>query len=135
MNLKKIFYLILLIAAIGSGIGYYMYNKPVQSLENNKAEYQISAVELLGAFETSEAEANDKFLDRIISVNGLIDKINVNEHNYQNIYLQTHSPLSQVICEMEKGRNIKLKVGDKVTIKGKCTGFLMDVIMVQCINQ
>ena len=40
--------------------------------------------------------------------------------------------MSGVICEMEDGQEISsLKTGEKITIKGKCTGFLSDVVLVQ----
>ena len=86
--------------------------------------------ELLEAFEGDEYLANKKYLDKIIEVKGNISKI----EDHKSIYIDTENPLSSIIFEMEEGQDItSLKVGDVITIKGLCTGYLMDVVMVRSI--
>ena len=52
------------------------------------------------------------------------------------VILNDGSSISSVICQFEKENvwEVKdLKEGDNITIKGICTGYLMDVVMVRCV--
>ena len=127
---KNIFIVLALIAVIGVGYGYYLFNKPVSSLADVKPEYSIEASSLIVQFEDNEEKANEMYLDKIIETSGQVLKIVDNK----NIYLDTGNPISSVICEMGDNQDIsKLKVGDQVKIKGLCTGYLMDVVLVRSI--
>jgi hypothetical protein len=44
--------------------------------------------------------------------------------------------MGSVSCQLEKGedsRAEKLNTGQAVTVKGKCTGFTLDVVLTQCL--
>ena len=130
---KKLFLLALIIIALAGSYSFYMYNKPVSSLEKMKTDHFISASELLEQYEDSEEKANEVFLDKVIEVKGIINKIEENEGQY-SIYLETENMMSAIICEMDKKiTSINLIVGEKVTLKGLCTGYLMDVVLVRSL--
>ena len=129
--MRKVILFILVLGVIGAGIGYYMYNKPVASLEHKKADVEISALQLMHHYEADEKLSNDNYLGKLLQVNGKVADITL-EEGKAKIQLETESPISFVICELEEGTETgALKAGDEVTIKGLCTGYLSDVILTQ----
>jgi hypothetical protein len=133
MNIKKILLGALVLALLGGIYGYYQYNRGVESLENKKADIAMTGADLLKAFETNEAEANKSYLDKVIEIKGKVVKFEKSSEK-NSLYLETGNEMSSVICEMENSqKNDNIKEGDVVSIKGKCTGYLMDVVLVQCV--
>ena len=129
--MKKILIALIVLALIGAAFGYYLYNKPVESLEHKKADVAISADQLLKEYESDEKAANDKYLGKIVEVSGKVIDI-TNEEGKKKVNLETSNPISAIICELEgSGDTGNLKAGDDVKMKGKCTGYLSDVILVQ----
>ena len=129
--MKKILLLILALGIIGAGIGYYMYNKPVASLEKKKADAEVTADQLITAYETDEQAADSLYLGKVVQVKGKVSHV-AQEDGTTKIQLETSNPISLIICEMEESNTItEVKSGDEVTIKGMCSGYLSDVILVQ----
>jgi len=129
--MRKIILFLLLLGIIGATVGYYMYNKPVASLENKKPEVEASAAALISAYETDENAANEMYLGKLVQVSGKIAAITL-EEGIHKIQLETPNPMSLIICELETGMEAgDLKAGDDVMIKGLCSGYLSDVILVQ----
>ncbi|MDQ3016048.1 MAG: OB-fold putative lipoprotein [Bacteroidota bacterium] len=129
--MKKLIIPILVLFVFGAGIGYYMYNKPVASLESKKADVIVSADQILADYESDEKSANDKYLGKVVQVNGKVATV-TSEEGKHKIQLETSNPIALVICEVEDGKDPgQLKAGDMASIKGMCTGYLSDVILVQ----
>ncbi len=128
---KKILFAVIILAVLGGAYGYYEYNRPVAGTEKKKADVEISASDLLAAFEADEAAANSQYSGKVIQVNGIIGSMESKESG-NKISIQTDNPMSGVICEMEDGQDISsLNTGETVTVKGVCTGFLSDVVLVR----
>ncbi|MDG1038827.1 MAG: hypothetical protein P8O89_07785, partial [Polaribacter sp.] len=78
--------------------------------------------------------ANKLYLEKIIKINGTISELNI-EKERGIITLKTRDNFGSVLCHLSEGGMKKmksLKVGQTITLKGICTGFLMDVILVKC---
>ncbi len=111
----------------------FLYNKPVQSIRNLKPQVELDADELLEAFESDETAANAKYLDKVLLVHGTIDKIEETDGRV-NIFLKTQNPLSSITCELEKTDLLaNYKSGDPISVKGLCSGYLMDVVLIKSI--
>lgn len=134
--MRKVLLFILMLGIIGAGVGYYMYNKPVASLEKKKPEVEVTASQLLADYETDETKANEMYLGKLVQVSGKVASI-TDEAGVVKILLEISNPLSSITCELETGMEIgPLKPGDDVIIKGSCTGYqslgdMGDVILVQ----
>lgn len=129
--MKKIIITIFILGALGAGIGYYLYNKPVASLEHKKPDITVSAAKLITDYEADEKTANDTYLGKVVQVNGKIANITSDEGKMK-IHLETENPISLVIAEMEdSSKTGSLKTGDEIMLKGLCSGYLSDVILVQ----
>lgn len=122
---------LLLLGMLAAGIGFYIYNKPVASLENKKPDIEVTASRLISDYESDEKTANGTYLGKIVQVSGKVAAIGV-EEGKTKIQLETENPISMIICELEDGSNAgTVKVGDEIKIKGLCSGYLSDVILVQ----
>lgn len=130
--MRKVILILLVLGVIGAGIGYYMYNKPVASLEKKKADVEVTSDEIITAYETDENAANGIYNGKVVQVTGKVADM-TDEAGTRKIQLETSNPIAMIICEMETGTETgDVKAGDMVSIKGLCTGYLSDVILVQC---
>ncbi|HRI26477.1 MAG TPA: hypothetical protein PK239_01340 [Chitinophagales bacterium] len=129
---QKILAAILLVAVIGAYVGYTMYNKPVAATADKKTDLQIEAPTLFAEFEQNEEAANAKYNDKTIEVKGILKAV---EQEGDKITLQLQAgEMGGISCEMQdKSGADALKPGDTVTVKGVCTGMLMDVVLVRCV--
>jgi DNA/RNA endonuclease YhcR with UshA esterase domain len=139
MKIKKIIILVLIFGIIGAVVAYKMYNKEHVNVAKTKSDISLSADEILNDFSSDESIANTKYLEKIIEVKGDISEIKI-EKEKGIITLKTNDDFGSVLCHLSKESTQKinsLKVGQEIYLKGICTGFLMDVILVKCeiINQ
>ena len=81
--MKKVLLVLLALSALGAGIGFYMFNKPLTSTQSMKTDHKIQSNALLTAFEENEVEANAKYLDKVIEMTGEIDKVEKLERGEQ----------------------------------------------------
>jgi hypothetical protein len=132
----KISLLVILVAiSVAAIYGYSEYNRGMLDTHQLKPIFKINAQELLKQFETNESGATSRYTDKTISVGGIVSYTNVTDTS-ASIYLNDASSVASVICVFQKDsykESNKLKTGDSVTIKGICSGYLMDVIMVRCV--
>ena len=134
---KRIVLITLLIILFSAGIYIYKeYNRKPARLNNLPAVVNINADTLISQFALNEAEANKKYLGKVISVKGLINKIDNQQDTLLTILLGDSLLSSSVSCLMDSSY-IKLKKvftpGVQIIIKGICTGYLMDVELNRCV--
>ena len=134
--MKKILFSLGILGLIGLAIGLYVYNKPHKNIEKSAADFKIEANQLLTEFEANESEANKKYLDKLIEVTGTVREMSSDEEGI-SVILESENPLSGVICQLDNlttHKKTSFQTGEKVTFKGLCTGMLMDVILVRCVQ-
>lgn len=136
-NLKRshriALWLVFLLAVGGILAALYMYNMQDKDLQKVNPDFTMTASELQNAFETDEATAGTKYINRIIEVSGEVASINPGENQMVIITLKTDNPFSGVSCTLQAdSRPPELSAGDQVLLRGQCSGFLMDVIMNNC---
>ncbi len=135
MNKKKIIIGILTIGIIVAFIGYKMYNKPHVNVAETASDISLIANDILNDFTSDEDLANTKYLEKIIEVKGVISELKI-EEGKGIITLKTEDDFGSVLCHLSPEETNKidtLKVGQTILLKGICTGFLMDVILVKCV--
>jgi hypothetical protein len=123
----KIILLCLLTAVlIGGGYVFYLWNMPHIDVQGQKADYSISARQLVNEYLTNEKSANEKYLgengeSKIIIINGTISKIGTDMNNQKVILLKEDTAKAGVNCTFMASTNNNasaLKIGDKAKIKG-----------------
>ncbi|MFC5269743.1 OB-fold protein [Adhaeribacter terreus] len=129
-------YLIAFVLLLAVLVSYYLYNKPTRNLTNETADLSLPAPELYRQFAENEAHANQQYLDKVIQVKGVLQNVSRGNDGSLNLTLDAGNPMGGVTCEIP-GSNIpeglNLKTGREMTVKGQCTGFLMDVVLVKCV--
>jgi hypothetical protein len=111
----------------------YMYNLKSTDMAKAKPDFVITASLLEKAFEDNEIAASAMYIDKILEVSGKISSVKSASNNNVNISLVTESDISGVICTFPAIADpSKFNAGDEITLRGKCSGFLLDVQMNNC---
>jgi hypothetical protein len=87
----------------------------------------LPADSLGAAFAKDEESANAKFVKDSVAleIQGVVDTSYVNEGNESVIQLATSTTDYAIKCYFLAGEAVKVNKGEKVVIKGFCTGYLM----------
>ncbi len=113
-------------------IALSLYFKKHSDLSSAKPDYVITATALQSEFEENENAASEKYINKILEVTGTISSVTQADSSNINISLKTGSDISSVICTFASTDMSKFKTGDEVTIRGECSGVLMDVLLNNC---
>lgn len=125
---KKILWLLLgPVFAFGSYmfIKNYLEKETFGSTKKSKAEYTVSAAELINEFTTSNDSANAKYRDKMIIVNGRVSEIESTADTTMNIkFIDTTSGSYAIFAfqQQDLAEAKKINVGDSISIKGECSG-------------
>jgi len=128
---KSIVIIVLILGLSAIWFIYRMYNKPHRD-PLSETSIQISASDLYLNYESNETEANELYLDKVVEIKGRIAEITTNQELVPIVVLETDNPIFGVRCTMENPM-VNAQVGDTVTIKGICTGYLSDVIITKSV--
>jgi hypothetical protein len=110
----------------------YEYKKPHTDAGNKTTDVQTDAVTLYNDFAKNETSANAKYLDKIIEVTGTVDDIQ-KANGALVVMLSANQMMGGISCKMFDSTNASFKKGDRIIIKGKCSGLLSDVNLVDCV--
>lgn len=127
--------ILLVLLGLAGGYGWYLYNKPHTGVGGVNATAKLDADTLFGAFQTNETRANGLYLGKVLEVRG---KLVSSSQTPGAISLQLDggSPSGGISCSLAPGQKPEMAKTDRpayVTVKGRCTGYLMDVNLVDCI--
>ena len=111
----------------------YTFHKPARTAASEEAVYSVSVKDLTEEFEADENAANAKYLNKVIKVYGTVVNVSESESDI-SVNLKEIDSNAGVTCSFEKKSidKSKVKPGQKVFIKGICSGFLMDVVLNKC---
>ncbi len=117
--MKKVLIALAVLLVAGAAVGFYLWNKPHENMERAKADMTLQAAQLFAEYNTDQAAADAKYLDKTVAVQGVVKEVNKDEGSVK-ILLETGSDFN-VLCTL-------------VTFKGKCTGFNLDVQLERCVE-
>ncbi len=130
--IKKILGGMLVVLILGIGAVYFVFNKPHQSVD--RPDFLVSAAELITAFEEDERQANDKYLGKVVEVHGTVTEV-IEKQNSFVLLLGDTTNVSRVSCTLDGEQDSMaygLRAGDALTLRGICSGSLLDVVLVDC---
>jgi hypothetical protein len=131
--IKILLGVVMFISLAGILAALYMYNLKHTDMAKAKPDFVITATALLKEFEDNEAAASAKYINKIVEITGTVATVKPAENNIVNISLVTESDLSSVICTFAAISDpSSVKAGDVITLRGECSGFLMDVLLNNC---
>jgi hypothetical protein len=130
---KVALFVVCFIGLSGILAALYMYNLKHTDMAKAKPDFVVTATLLQKAFEDNETTASTKYINKIVEVTGVISSAKLGEKNILSITLVTGSDLSSVICTFPAIDDpSKFHPGDSITLRGECSGFLMDVLLNNC---
>ncbi|OQP64007.1 hypothetical protein A3860_21540 [Niastella vici] len=131
---KKIITGVIVLALAAAGYGWFLYQKPPPDIRKEKGGIEITAIELLKAFQQDEMAGNAKYVDKVLIVSGIVNGIQTDSSGQATVTLRTNDLLAAVTCSFyqdDEGVK-KIKTGAPVRIKGICTGMLSDIVLNKC---
>ncbi|PQB07423.1 hypothetical protein BST83_09810 [Polaribacter filamentus] len=134
MKAKKIILFLSILIFLGGFIAYKMYNKPHVNVGETSSDVTLEAAKIVDDFSSDETLANTTYLDKIVQVLGIINSIKA--ENETVIVALAGNGFGDVLCYLSEESKTKvntLKEGQQVALKGICTGFLLDVVLVKCV--
>jgi len=117
---------IVIVILMAAAYGWYQYNRTVQGLTDVRADFSVNATALINEFVSNEDVANKKYLNKILSVKGMIKNV---EPAQATIVLGDTADMSSVRCVLDSSTTTmtgSLQRGAVITIKGAITGFNKD---------
>ncbi len=131
--IKVTLFIVLIIAIGGIFAGLYMYTLKHKDLRKVKPDFVTTSAMLQKEFEDNEVAATAKYLNRVLEITGTIESVKTGEDKTINVTLKTGSNVSSVICSFPAVNNpADFEAGKQITIRGECSGFLMDVLLNNC---
>jgi hypothetical protein len=132
LSVKIALGVVMFIAIAGILTALYIYNKEPVDTFRVKPDFTVNASDLFNEFASGENNATLKYADKIVEIKGKISAVR-SDYNATTISLETSDPASAVLCTLNKiVDDSTLVIGDEITIRGECSGFLMDVLMKNC---
>jgi tRNA_anti-like len=131
--IKVALFIVTFIALSAILAALYFYNLKSTDMTKARPDFIITATALQKAFEKDETKASIGYINKILEVTGKIASVKPAENSVVSISLVTDSDLSSVICTFPAISDPSIfKVGDQITLRGQCSGFLMDVLLNNC---
>jgi hypothetical protein len=133
--MKKILFSVLAIIVLaGLGFWFFIFYKPTHFKRNvaNEKAIIVTAPDIVKEYQSNEAEANVKYLNKTIAVTGEISDMNTDQDGHLTITLKSNDAMSNVFCTLHSFTE-KPKIGSTITVKGICTGFLSDVVLTEAM--
>ena len=134
--IRNLLLFVIILGVIGGLIGLYMYNKKNPDLSKVKADYVLQASELVNEFNQDETSASAKYIDKVVEVTGLVATIEITSDSTMNLTLANEDQISGVICTFHgspQPPSNEIKEGEIITVRGVCSGMLMDVLLNDCV--
>jgi tRNA_anti-like len=134
-DMKKGILIAGLAAILVGSYGYYQFNRGHESMASQKAELSTDAGRLFAAFGEDETKANTTYLGKTIEIKGKVST-SVQEDGGTTITLFADSETGGVSCKLDplaQHAQTSFAEGQEITVKGICTGYLMDVVLERCV--
>lgn len=127
---------ILLLVLAALAWGWHLFDERHQSAAGETADVTISADTLYRQYAADEHAADQRYLGKVISVTGRLTEV---QHSGNSVIwiLSTQPGGGGINCQLFAGTRVDREPhpGDPVTVKGRCTGFLMDVNLADCVPE
>jgi uncharacterized protein (UPF0333 family) len=110
---KKVILFFLLICLVSFGVYKYVY-KSHRSISEEVSSYSVTVGELIDAYSNGEESADQRYLDKTITVRGVVTSTNNSD---KSITID-----NQLFGLVENGLD-KITINDSVTLKGRFIGY------------
>ena len=140
---KKNILIAILLVILASAIYIYKeFNRTSTNVANESSAYTVTANELIQEFTRNNSLATQKYVGKIISVNGFVKDMSKDERGFYSISLGDTAGMSSIRCSIDSiysGTALSVRPGMNVNIKGNCTGYNedellgLDILLNRCL--
>jgi hypothetical protein len=132
--MKKRWFIIagLLSILLAAGSFYYLYQKPRTGVDDIEAAHLLSAENIYHDFVNDEAAANQKYTGKVIEIRGVVSDVQLMDSTV-NIFLAVGNDMGGINCSFKNNDVPSSVKGQEIKVKGRCTGFLIDVNLVDVV--
>ena len=97
------------------GTVFFTFNKPHKDFSGAQADITLEAAKLYEHYQNNLSDANLKFLDKVLLVNGPVTELN------SNLVIVG----GNVVCSLDSSYVLDtgIKLDDKIFVKGRCIGY------------
>ena len=129
--LKRLLVTGLILAIIAAGIYWYVATEKFSDTKDRKANFTVNAIDFIKEFEKNVSEANKKYKDKIITVNGRVSEIEAADTtmNIKIIDTASNSFIIFAFQEQHISEPKSVKVGDSISIKGSFSAGIFSEIL------
>ncbi len=127
--------MILGIIIVAAAVLLWFFHESV-NLPLEKKAIVTDVATMMQDYKKNEGDANAKYLERTIIVTGTIESM-THSAGEITIALKELNAMAGVLCYFSLNviDTTYIKVGSEVTIKGKCQGYFIDVLLTDCVLQ
>ena len=96
----------------------------------------ISASKLFAAYEENAIKADEMYKDKILEVSGISGNISKDITDTMYVTLKTDNLLGSIQCylpENEKDKAMSLKPDKQITVRGRNSGKLINILLKDCV--
>ena len=121
----------LVVAIIGAGVYWYVATEKFADTRDRRAAFTVNANDFLHEFEKDVEAANQKYREKIITVNGRVSAIESADStmNIKMTDTATNSFIIFAFQEQHISEPKTVKVGDSVSIKGSFSAGIFSEIL------
>ena len=97
------------------GTVFFTYNKPHKDFSAAQTDITLEAAKLYEHYQNDLSDANLKFLDKVLLVNGPVTELN------SNLVIIG----GNIVCSLDYSYVLDtgIKLNDKISVKGRCIGY------------
>jgi len=140
----KTFRIIVWIFLIGLVVGvsglYYVFNMPRRNVSKETAVYTLDAKQLIADFKKDETSSTAKYLDKALAVKGEIKSIRTLDNH--SMVFSLEDEMEGVSCTVDSADVVnysskltRFTKGSTAYFKGRCSGMLMDIQIINCVPE
>ena len=135
--LKRILIAILVIVLALAGVYWYYATEKFSDTKDRQADFTVSAMSFINEFQQDLKAANEKYAEKIITVNGRVSQIEAADTTL-NLKFTDPATGSYIIFAFQQQHLAEAKAvkkGDSISIKGSCSGGIYsDILEATSIN-
>lgn len=122
---KKLLLSGLVLILILAGIYWYVATEKFTATKDREAAFTVNAIDFIREFRKNDSAANAKYRDKIITLTGTVSALESPDTSTVNIkFIDTTTGDYAIFAFQEQylSEAKSVKAGDKVSIKGSCSG-------------
>ena len=137
-GLKILLFSVVLCMLTAIGALYYVFNKPARNIESEIPSIVSDARTFYLEYSILEKVSDKKYANKVIQLSGTIAELSIDGYQVTIVLNDEKRAVNCFLDSLSINSNQvfinNLKLGDNITLKGRCDGFdmIMGVVLTHC---